>query len=76
MCVIIENIKYIKTKSGEDMAFISGSDETGNCNFTIFPKNFYMLQNIKKDDIIKIIGNVSKRYDKLNVIVTNLVKDV
>lgn len=75
MYVLVEKISIIKTKKGEDMAFIVCSDETGKCDFTIFPKNFYMLQNIEKNDMIKISGTVSKRYDKVSVIINNVVKD-
>ena len=75
MNVLVEKINVIKTKKNEDMAFILGSDETGNISFTIFPKVFYMLQNIKKDDMIKVWGNVSKRYDKISIVVDKLVKE-
>ena len=76
MYVLVEDIKAIKTKKNEDMAFITGSDDTGKMEFTVFPKNFYMLQNLRKNDMIKIVGNVSKRFDKVSVIITNVAKDV
>ena len=76
MYVLVEDIKAIKTKKNEDMAFITGSDDTGKMEFTVFPKNFYMLQSLRKNDMIKIVGNVSKRFDKVSVIITNVAKDV
>ena len=75
MYVLVENNRNIKTKKNEDMAFLTGSDETGIMDFTVFPKNFYMLQNIRKNDMIKVWGTVSKRYDKISVVVNNVVKD-
>ena len=75
MYVLVENIRIIKTKKNEDMAFMSCSDETGIMDFTIFPKNFNMLQNIRKNDMIKVWGTVSKRYDKISIVVNNVVKD-
>ena len=73
--VMIENVIRIKTKKGEDMAFINASDETGSNDFTVFPNKFYLLQNIVKENIVRIYGSVSKRYDKLNIIVNNLKKE-
>ena len=73
--VMIEDISLIKTKKGEDMGFISASDETGTCDFTIFPNNFSLLTNLVKNDMIKVWGNVSKRYDKYSIIINRLVKE-
>ena len=73
--VLVEDIKRIKTKKGEDMAFILGSDETGSADFTVFPKNYYLLQKIEKNDMIKVIGRVSKRFDKTSIIVNNISKE-
>ena len=73
--VMIENVVNIKTKKGEDMAFISASDETGASDFTVFPNKYYLLSNIKKNDVIKVWGSVTKRYAKTSVIVSNINKE-
>jgi len=73
--VMVDNVKKIKTKKNEDMAFISASDETDKCDFTVFPKNFYLLQNISKNDMIKVWGSVTKRFDKYSVIVNNILEE-
>jgi len=65
--VLIEKIKTIKTKKGENMAFVLASDETGVGEFTIFPKAYYMLSNLKIGDIINIQGRVTKRFDSYNI---------
>ncbi len=72
--VIIGNIRKIKTKNGEDMGFVSGSDETGNCDFTIFPKQNKYLTEIKKDDLVRIKGQVNKRIDKYQIVVSSIEK--
>lgn len=74
MVIIIEDVKKIKTKNNEDMAFIKGSDETGVSEFTVFPKTFNLLNDIKKNDLVKINGKVSKRFDKVSIIINNLTK--
>jgi len=65
--VLIEKIKTIKTKKGENMAFLIASDETGNGEFTIFPKAYYMMANLKIGDIINIQGRVTKRFDEYSI---------
>ena len=42
-----------------------GSDEVGTCDFTLFPKSYYLLQNIEKDDIIKLKHNKSNTSQKM-----------
>ncbi len=73
--VMIEDIKRIKTKKNEDMAFILASDETGEGDLTIFPKNFYLLKDLNKNDIIKVWGMVSKRFAKYNIVVNKIEKE-
>jgi len=73
--VMVDNIKKIKTKKNEDMAFINASDETDKCDFTVFPKSFYLLQNISKGDMIKVWGSVTKRFDKYSIIISNILKE-
>ena len=73
--VMVENIKNIKTKKNENMAFIQASDETDKCDFTIFPNIYYMLQNIEKNDMIKIWGSVTKRFDKYSIVINKLSKE-
>ncbi len=70
--VMVENVRRIKTKKGEDMAFILGSDETGNADFTLFPKNYYLLTKVNKNDLVKIYGLVSKRFDKYSITINNM----
>lgn len=70
--ILVEKIKVINTKKGEKMAFLSGSDESGMREFTIFPKVFNSFPNIDKGDLLKIRGIVEKRLDKTQVIVEKI----
>lgn len=65
--VLIENIKTIKTKKGDNMAFISASDETDTKDFVIFPSLYYMLNGLKIGDIIATQGKVTKRFDSYQI---------
>ncbi len=71
---LIESIKEITTKKGDKMAFIKASDETGITDFTVFPKVYANLKDLKEKDLVKINGEVGKRFDKVNVIVNNISK--
>ncbi len=70
--VLIEQIKKIKTKNNEDMAFILGSDENGEIDFVVFPKLFYLVNELKKSSLVKITGKITKRFSKYSVIVNNI----
>ena len=74
--VIIDNIKIIKTKNGEEMAFLKCSDEVASASFTVFPNRFNLVKNIEKNGFYIIEGEVSKRFDKYQIIVNNIFKDV
>lgn len=72
--VLIESIRSLKTKNGDDMAFISGSDETGTIDFVIFPKTYEQIQRINIYDLVSIHGHVERRLDKYQIIVSKIEK--
>ncbi len=72
--VIIGSIRKIKTKKGEDMGFILGSDETDNGDFIVFPKNYSEMLTIKNNDLVRIKGQVTRRNDKFQVVVSKIEK--
>ena len=74
LVIIIDSIRKIKTKNGDDMGFFSGSDETGVADFIIFPKNNRFLNEIRKGDFVKVRGQVTRRNDKYQVVVSNIEK--
>ena len=54
------------------MAFITGTDEYSSISLTMFPKTYKQYNNIKKYDVIKVIGKVERRFDKYQIIVNSL----
>lgn len=74
LVIIIDSIRKIKTKNGDDMGFFSGSDETGVADFIIFPKNNRFLNEIRKGDFVKVRGQVTRRNDRYQVVVSNIEK--
>jgi len=73
--VMIDSIRLIKTKKNENMAFLFVSDETDKMEITVFPNCYNMLQNVRKNDMIKVWGSVSKRYDKYNIVASKIIKE-
>ncbi len=73
--VLIEKINKIKTKNNEEMAFILGSDETSSADFVIFPKQKVLLETLKKGDLVLIFGRVTKRFDKYQININNIIKN-
>lgn len=72
--VLVDKVRVIQTKKGEDMMFFSGSDEYTKMEFTLFPKIYRKFSFIKIGDILKIEGRVERRYDTFQVIVSNVEK--
>ncbi len=69
--VNVDIIKEINTKNNELMAFVVGSDVSGDVSITLFPK-IYKNQSIKKGDILKIIGKVEKRYNDYQIVANKI----
>ena len=69
--VNVDRIKETLTKKGDNMAFISGSDNTGTVSITLFP-DMYKSTNVKRNDIIKVFGRVERRFDEYQVIANNI----
>ena len=72
--VLVERVKKITTKKGEEMEFIEASDEYLKRDFTLFPKVFKLYNDLKVGNIIKVKGRVEKRYDNYQIIVEELEK--
>lgn len=72
--VLIESIRKTKTKTGEEMAFIEASDDTGTSTFVVFAKQIRLLDDLKIKDIVEMQGRVTKRYDKYQINVNNIIK--
>jgi DNA polymerase-3 subunit alpha len=70
--ILIEKIKVINTKKGDEMAFISGSDSTATLEFTLFPRTYKLYNNLKVGDLIKVRGTVERRLNEIQIIVEKI----
>jgi len=67
--VYITKIRVIRTKRGQQMAFATGSDLSGEIDLTIFPKTYERLQAILKPETIVLISGKVEQQRGLQVIV-------
>lgn len=59
---LVKQIKVIKTKKGDQMAFLSVSDMTGSVDVTVFPKIYERLANqLKVGRVFQIAGKTELR---------------
>ena len=61
--ILVDKIKVHKDKKGNDMAFITGSDETDECEYIFFSSVYKDIDTVKRGDILLVRGRVEKRND-------------
>ena len=72
MVLVVEKIDTFKTKKGENMSSILASDETGEIELIVFPRNIDQINNVDVGDIILVKGNVGKRYNDYQILVNTI----
>ena len=56
------------------MLFVYGSDNTGSIDITVFPRVYEINKDINKGDVFKVFGRVERRFDKYQLIASELKK--
>lgn len=65
---MIEEVKIIRTKKGEQMAFVQLQDEYNSVSVTLFPQVFQLVQNaLQEDEMLYIEGTLELRFGKPQV---------
>ena len=70
--ILVDKIKVIKTKKGEEMAFVTGSDSTATLEYTFFPRVYKLFSDIKPGDLLKVVGKVEKRLDQIQIVASKI----
>ena len=70
---MIKYIRTIKTKAGENMAFVNLEDEINKIELTVFPRTYNVLSNIAIGQVVIVGGKVQKR-EGLQIIVDSIEK--
>lgn len=61
LLIYVKNIRTIRTKKGEQMAFVDGDDTTGSISLTLFPTVFRQLrQSVEKGQVYYVEGKVER----------------
>lgn len=69
----VQNIKVIRTKKGEQMAFLQLEDETSSISATIFPQVFEKyIDDIVEEQFIKVEAKVESRNNAPQLIIQQL----
>lgn len=65
MIGMIDEVKKIRTKKGEQMAFVQLQDEYGTVSITLFPQVFQLVQDLLiEDEMLFIEGVLERRFGK------------
>ena len=72
--VIIDNVRVIKTKKGDNMALIKASDETQSADFVLFSNGYNMIKDVSKGDLVEIMGRVTKRISDFQITINKITK--
>ncbi|MFJ8458064.1 OB-fold nucleic acid binding domain-containing protein [Lysinibacillus xylanilyticus] len=68
MIGMIEEVKKIRTKKGEQMAFVQLQDEFGTVSVTLFPQVFQLVQEfLLEDELIYLEGTLERRFGKSQI---------
>ena len=70
--VLVEKIRVIKTSKGENMSFITCSDEENTLEFICFPKTYNLYNGISRGDVILVDGKVEKRLNEFQIIINKI----
>ncbi|WNF36041.1 DNA polymerase III subunit alpha [Bacillaceae bacterium IKA-2] len=67
---LVETVRRIKTKKGEQMAFLKLSDESGDINVTIFPKIFQQHRSVfQEGELAFLEGKLEVSESRLQLVV-------
>ena len=74
--IYIQNVKKIRTKKGDPMAFVDGIDLTGNLSITIFPVLFKKISNLLVNEkVLVVTGKIEQQRgrDALQMIANQII---
>ncbi|MDN6967291.1 DNA polymerase III subunit alpha [Oenococcus sp. UCMA 17063] len=73
MAVMIDSIRTTRDKNGNQMAFVSISDGTGESSLTVFAREYSQISSILKNgSLIALIGRTQLRNDEINIIANKI----
>jgi DNA polymerase-3 subunit alpha len=71
--VYLKKIKEIRTKKGEQMAFLSGEDQSGQIEIIIFPNIYRQDLDLQTQQVYLLTGKVELREEKKQLIAAKII---
>ncbi|MTD29580.1 DNA polymerase III subunit alpha [Planomicrobium sp. YIM 101495] len=72
---MVEEIKRIRTKKGDAMAFLTLQDDSAACSLTLFPKEYAAFSSLLEEHrILEVEGTVENRQGKIAIQVKDMKK--
>ncbi|WP_230321423.1 DNA polymerase III subunit alpha [Planococcus salinarum] len=72
---MVEEVKRIRTKKGDAMAFVNLQDDTGPASVTLFPEEYAKFNALLQEDaILEVQGTIENRMNRTSVICKNISK--
>ena len=72
---IIQDIKRIRTKKGEAMAFLTVQDDTGSLSVALFPEEYAKFNALLKEQEMLVISGKSERRNGRSQIITKYIEN-
>lgn len=70
--LLIDNVKTSKTKKDEKMAFITASDEFGEIDMVMFPREYEKFYNLSKGEVVLVKAKVEKRINRFQLVINDI----
>lgn len=72
--LIVSRIKKTKTKTGDYMAFVDGSDDVNKVGLILFKETIDLITDIDVNDLVHVFGHVEKRLNDYQIVVKKIDK--
>ncbi|WP_257615777.1 OB-fold nucleic acid binding domain-containing protein, partial [Oenococcus oeni] len=73
MAVMIDSIRTTRDKNGNQMAFVSISDGSGESSLTVFAREYSQMSGVLKNgSLIALIGRTQLRNGEINIIANKI----
>lgn len=70
---IVQEIKVIRTKRGESMAFVTLNDETGILDTVMFPELYRNVNRwLEEEMIVQAIGKIDQRKERIQLVMNDI----
>jgi len=70
--ILVDKTREVETKNNKKMLFMDGVDEITKVDLVLFPAIYEKHNYIEKGNVLKIFGKVEKRFDRYQIVVSDV----